>query len=350
MSAILDVNRRDFVPVTTVRDVDAVCRLYPLEPGSPALVDLTLARGDDALHRLSRRLLPILMREHQRAKLVFGSQIGTGKSTLLRRALADLEQAGDVTTVRLDIDKKTRDTVDYTLLMLWMASQTAKWFADHDMPLDGGVVADVASWFADRTLERETRERVEASIKTQAKAGIGWFGLSFLGQVSTGAIASQQNAELLQIKANLLRDPDALVGQMNLLFRHARQVLKRHGKPDRLLLAVDNLEKVPQDNTPPIFEAGQDPIMALDVDLLLTGPPAIGPSLKSMRNWPGGYVQMPAPRVRGEDGAPFQAGLDALFTVVTKRADSSVFASDAVIQTAIEQSDGDLRLLMRLIA
>lgn len=353
-TTILDVNDAAFRPVRTVEDVTFVCEVQPLQPGSPAWADLAPARRSDALKKLETKLRLTLKTQKATVKLAFGSHLGTGKSTELNRLLARLEDDRLATALPLQIDPELIDQLDWTLLVLWTASALAQAFHQREMPLDNGPVEAVARWFASELYETAERSRIETSATTQAQAKAGGsvfgFGLAYLTQIAAGITHSRDRTKTVKIKGDLVRIGDTLIDQMNLLLRHARSVLQRHGKPDRLILAFDNLEKLPAETAAELFGAGERALMRLDVDCVFTAPLALETRLRAMEVWSGGFIGLPAPCVCDEHGQAFEPGITALAAVVAKRIHIDVFAEgDATIRQAVTLSGGSVRHLMLIL-
>ncbi|KIG16842.1 Type II secretory pathway, ATPase PulE/Tfp pilus assembly pathway, ATPase PilB [Enhygromyxa salina] len=171
---------------------------------------------------------------------VIGHQ-GMGKTTLLRKAMADLRPLG---IMPVYIDALTAfDQGDLLLpdLILVVAREVISVLSDQGIALDAAIVDATYHWFADELLTRTYATQIEASIGTGAQAGVD---LPLLAKFSGRFAASLKtdNEYRKVIRQHAVRDVNELIRRVNILLDGAHAALA--GRSQQLCVVFDNLEKL----------------------------------------------------------------------------------------------------------
>jgi hypothetical protein len=153
-----------------------------------------------------------------------------------------------------------------------------------------------------------------------------------------------------QIRQNLQNYATELRDRVNDFFDHARVILKKAGKPDRLLIVQDNLDRLKRDTARPLFENGGEMLTGLRADLIYTAPLALSLAPYDIRQLFGHVFTMPNVKVRLRTGEPHKTGTDGLVALVGKRlALNLIFENEKVVRYLAEKSGGSVRDLIRLL-
>jgi hypothetical protein len=202
---------------------------------------------------------------------VIGHQ-GMGKTTLLRKAMADLRPLG---IMPVYIDALTAfDQGDLLLpdLILVVAREVISTLAEQGIALDATIVDATYHWFADELLTRTYAEQIEASIGTQAQAGVD-FPLLAKFSARFAASLKTDNEYRKEIRQHAVRDVNELVRRVNILLDGAHAALSE--RKQQLCVVFDNLEKlIDRDMVAKAVLAPAQELRALRVHMVLFLHPA----------------------------------------------------------------------------
>lgn len=236
---------------------------------------------------------------------------------------------------------------------MWTVDEVAREFEKRGHPVDENELSQVTIWFAETTIEKSTDWKKEIGLETQAegsaKAGIpGMFSLKLLARLKSMIVGSEtsrkQMRQRLQHYANELRD------RVNAFLDHARDVLEKAGKPSRLLIVQDNLDRLRRDTARRLFESGGDMLLEIRADLIYTAPLALNLAPYDIRQVFDHVFTMPNVKVRLRSGRPHADGIKGLLDLVGRRlAIDRVFESEKVARFLVEKSGGSVRDLIRLL-
>ncbi len=168
-------------------------------------------------------------------------QVGTGKSTLIRKAMDDLRPLG-IMPVFIDV-LTYFDQSDFGLpdVMLVIVRAVIAELEAQNIALDANVTEATYRWFADELLTHESRKQIEASLGVDATAGIEFpllakFSAKFASSLKTN------NEYRTEIRQRAFRDINDLIRRVNLLLEGAHAALAH--RKQQLCIVFDNLEKV----------------------------------------------------------------------------------------------------------
>lgn len=325
----------------------------PLGPDDKRYAPLDDARGTSELRDL-RVYLENCAQTGCRACAAFIGHRGSGKTTELQRLEGEL--SGVFTALHLEVDKSLQHECDYTDLLLWLADSLARYFRDKEMPLDGARVKAVADWFAERTIENadalKSEVALETTAKTKAKAGTNlWFlaySLELLAKLTARVSGSSEHRK--HSRRQLQSYSADLLAKVNDLLAHAREVLKAKGRPARILIVQDNLDRLQPEPAMNLFSQNGDFLTQIDADCLWTAP--INARLAPFRlgNLFEKTFTMPTVTVHDQKNQRVSIGVDSLVNLVAKRINLDlVFESNAVVEYLSAQSGGSVRDLLRLV-
>lgn len=171
---------------------------------------------------------------------VIGHQ-GTGKSTLVGKAMASLRPLG---VMPIYIDALTEfDQGDLLLpdVVLVIARAVIAELAAQNITLDADVVTAIYTWFAEELLTETQATQISASLGGEAQVGVD---IPFLAKFVSRFVASLKtdNEYRREIRRHALRDVNVLLDRANLLLRKAHEALA--ARKQELCVVFDNLEKL----------------------------------------------------------------------------------------------------------
>lgn len=337
-------------PAKTLMDVARTVTLQPLEPldlryvdPSPGLDTLELGQ----LRRAARKLAVA----GGYGKIVLSGHKGCGKTTELKRLERDLTDVFTPVHLEIDLDSSLKEDFDYSLFLLWLTEGLVAFFADLECPLPAKEVESIGDWFAERTETKLDKDEIRASLEfnAEAKARFGFAGVGFgvLSRLKSQVMGSSEKR--LEIKRRLRNFPHELLDRVNQLLLTAREILRRKGKPQRLLIVQDNLDRLSQGASVDFFLDNGDLLKRLNVDVIFTAPVGVTLAPRKIADVFEANFMMPTIKVASMDGAPFDEGLKVLRQAVAHRVAPELFAAPKLIDQLIRLSGGSVRDLMRLL-
>jgi len=325
----------------------------PLPAGDPRYVDTREARGSElTFTRLARKFgwdpgKDLFFAPREKHILFFG-HIGSGKTTELRHYARQLNASGRFYVVEVDVlSKLDRNNLQYAEVLLAMAESLFERLRDENVPLGEAVLEPIRSWFASTIASRSISSEFSAQLKTALQAGGGIPGLiqllaSFTAAFKTGA--SQKTEWRQEIRNGFT----SLANAFNTLIGTAEAALDRDGRGTRLLFLIDGTDKMRSADTQQFFVQDAEQLLAIKGLVIYTAPlhlkydGRLGGKLDA-------DIVLPMIKLQEQDGSPFSPGLEAMRELLLKRADRSLFASEAEVERLVDCSGGHPRELLRLL-
>ena len=341
-----------FRPAGTLAEVARQATLEPLKPGDPRYVDLSAGQETKDLRLLHQYVEDQSADERRYALAAFSGHRGCGKTTQLLRLQDEL--APRFTSIHVFADETILQDpdLDYPDLMLWLVDQLVREFDKRKHPLDERLLADVVEWFASRTQEDVKTLRAEATAETEAEAsgeaGLYFVNLKMLARIKSmvqGSIERRQT-----IRRELQRYSTDLLSRVNQLLDGAARVLERNRKSPDLLIVQDNLDRLGAEPAERLFIENGDLLGKLNAHAIYTAPVRmiLSAAANTGHIFEHGYT-LPMVKVQRKGGQAFDKGIDALVSVIAKRADYKVFGDLKVARYLARMSGGSVRDLMRLL-
>ncbi|MBL9155075.1 MAG: hypothetical protein JNK37_21515 [Verrucomicrobiales bacterium] len=326
----------------------------PLGPDDPRYVPLGDGRGTQELVELEAILRNAARVPKAYAKCAFVGARGSGKSTYLLHLEKELQDEGLFTPIHIYLDASLESDCDYSDIYLWIGDQIAQAFQEADHPLDDDVLSRFTLWFADKAFtdasEWKKEIGLEASVEASARTGLpGIFSLKLLARLKSMIVGSETSRR--EIRRHVQNYATELRDLMDALLDHAREVLKKAGKPERLLIVQDNLDRItPREKAQHLFYSGGDMLVSIRADIIFTAPVAMNLApIDIGRTFPH-VITMPNVKVRLRNGDLHPAGIDSLVRLIDRRISIDlVFESPEVARYLAEKSGGSVRDLIRLL-
>lgn len=343
-------------PAKTLMDVARTVTLQPLPVGDRRYVDLAPGAGTDNLELLRQKLQDAAAGAvtdedgSNFLKMLISSHRGCGKTTELLRIESEVSQ--QFTSLHLGLDDSLRDEFDYTLFCLCLVEELADQFFKAGMPLPKDEVESVDRWFAEKIVTDKSTITGSVGLETEAeaKAGGGLLGFQFGFLSRAKASARGDRTRQIEIKSIMRRHSGELIDKVNQIFATASQTLRLHGRPDRLLIVQDNLDRLSRETALDFFEGKVEMLRDLRAHMIFTPPNAIIlANTKIQDKFDDAYV-LPMIKLRTMNGEDYQPGLDVMRAVVASRIDVSLFETPDLIDRLVMLSGGSVRDLIRLLS
>lgn len=324
-----------------------------LVDGDPRYVETQAARGSEKTFvQLARKFgwdpdSNAFFAPNEKHVLFFG-HIGSGKTTELRRFASKLNESKRFYVVEVDIlSKLDRNNLQYTEALMAMAEALLERMAADAYTLDETDLAPVREWFGTTLSTSTTTRELSAELKTGIEAGGGIPGLVklFAGFTSAFKTGSSQKNEWRQEIRNRFT---TLAAAFNKLIRAAERELARQGRAERVLFLMDGTDKMRGEDTQQFFVQDAEQLLAIQTLVIYTAPldlkydGRLGGKLDA-------DMVLPMIKLQERDGNRCEAGWRALQGLLLRRADRSLFATEADIRRLVEFCGGHPRELLRLL-
>ena len=336
-------------PAENLQEAVNALQLDPLDAGNRFYADLAGARSSNDLAKLESRLRESATHGHTRCHLGLRGHRGSGKSTELLRME---DRLSDVFfPVHLFLDQTLHLDADYPDLFLWLVECLGRRLVEEKVPIDRAHLEKVAGWFAEVTRTRETSSEATMELAAEAEAtakyGIFGTGLKLLARVKSAFIGSTRRR--LEMREELQRYAQELLATVNNFLDHASAALQQGGKPRRLLIVQDNLDRLDRTAAIKLFrDAG--PIIT-DLQGTFVWTPPVG-SHMPLFNIDHVLTVFDLPTIAARDrlGMENPTAIDGLTRLVANRLNIPlIFAKPDLVRELILSSGGSVRDLLRLI-
>ena len=274
-------------------------------------------------------------------KILFVGHTGSGKSTELNRVALSLESDYIVSQFSIDsfVDYASISYIDVLFVILEELLQTVKLY---NYDVDESTLEDIVNYWNDECKITSSTE-TETKISTSAEGKLAFLNMLSV-KINSFLQAGCKSRD--EIKRTIEPSIPQLVKYMNNLIHDVKRVVG----DKKLLMIIDNLDKLDLKATKELFVDHSKMITSLDMNIIYTFPIFMFYSRDFMHISP--YFDdcflLSMVKVKKPTGEPNKIGEDVLKEIVGKRADLSLFEKN-VLNFAIEKSGGCIRTLMNFI-
>ena len=341
-------------PATTLADSSSRLQLDPVGPDSSLYLDLGAARGTKELGKLEFHLRNAARQPNAWAHCAFIGNRGSGKSSFLLNLEKKFTVEKVFTPVHIYLDPSLESDCEYSDLFLWMVDQIAAAFQLLGHPVDDAALSKIVIWFADKTYSSQTEWKKEIGLETsaeaEAKTGLPYiFSIKLLARLKSMVSGSEATRKEIRRKAQ--NYASELLELVNEFLDHSHDKLRAAGKPARLLIVQDNLDRIRSaEKARQLFDSGADMLLGLRADVIYTAPLAINIAPLNLANVFQHVFTMPNVKLWQQNGERHDQGVNDLVKLVGKRLSvPDVFDTQATLLFLIDQSGGSVRELLRLL-
>ncbi|KIG11934.1 Type II secretory pathway, ATPase PulE/Tfp pilus assembly pathway, ATPase PilB [Enhygromyxa salina] len=213
-----------------------------IKPGDPRFADFDaiLAREHYGVSSNLKRHFRGILQDPQWMHIGIVGHKGTGKTTLVRKAMTELRSEG-VMAVQIDAMLEL-DQGNFTFadMMLVVARSVIACVQDQNIEIDGALVQLIMDWFAVELLEEEHRKEITAAAEAKVGSGPALALLAEISATVTAALKSD-NVYRQMIRRQAERNLAELVARVNALLDGVHAALEP--RRQQLCVVFDNLEK-----------------------------------------------------------------------------------------------------------
>ncbi len=274
-------------------------------------------------------------------KILFVGHSGSGKSTELNKVALALENDYIVSQFSIDsfVDYASVTYIDVLFVILEELINTIK---QYDYDIDDEMLAEIYAYWNDECTSTEVIED-EAKLSASSDAKIG-----LLDMLSLKISAFLQSG--YKVREETKRKIEPSVSQLIKLMNNLIIQIKNAIGNKKLLMIIDNLDKLDLNTTTELFVDHSKMITSLNMNIIYTFPIFMFYSRDFMHISP--YFDdcflLSMIKVKKVDGTDNDDGKATLEEIVGKRANLELFEKD-VLKFAIEKSGGCIRTLMNFI-
>ncbi len=344
---------------TLIEEIDNVLQFSRALPstGHPFYTDFTGLRGEFKENRLYRAMNlkpPNLTYDYEinksnRFRLFLAGMRGSGKSTELNKIIQEIDKPDALFCIKCSVDEELNmDHVEFMDVLICLLEKLVLKAEEKGVQLDKDAIRFLQNWFDERVTE--INKSVSGYVAVEAGV-MGEFGLPFLakifGSLRTGFKGSKEQAD--SIRRVFRHRFGEFAERFNTFVLLAADTLRQQNMGRDVLFIVDGLEKT---NTAPVRRAiiidNAESIKSIKANLLLTLPIELMSEVRKVKDY-ADVLPFPFVKIREQDGSFLPATLEKFKEFITRRIDTRLFESDAVIDRAARFSGGSPRELLRLL-
>ncbi len=234
----------ELVRANTVEEAfDALDPFALVKPSDPFFADIEadLPREHFGVSEELKRHFRAIRKRRRWQHLGIVGHKGTGKTTLVRKAMAELRDQGVMAVqinAQLAVDQGGFTFADMILII---ARSVIGWLADQRIDLDAELVEQLQRWFAEELLEETQSKQISSAIEGTAGAENKLALLAAFSAKLTASLKTDNDYRRI-IRSRAERDPLDLLRRMNLLLDGAHRALE--ARQQQLCVVFDNLEKI----------------------------------------------------------------------------------------------------------
>lgn len=326
-----------------------------LEPDDPRRVDTQTARGSQkTLDRLARKFGLLLdsgrfVPPAQKHVLFFG-HVGSGKTTELKFYARELKRSKRFFSVDVDVSVDLdRNNLQYADLLMAMSRALLARLQAVGANLPKDAFKALEDWFAETVSSHAEIKDFAAEIQAGVSAK---HGIPFLAELfGRFSVAFRTNATYKEELRRVIRNRFSDFSEaFNRLINRAHEVLRDKAGMDgvRILFFIDGTDKLRDEDTKRLFISDVELLLSVNTFAVYAAPI----TLKSHDGLTGKLdttLTLPMIKLSNREGTVCQEGRAALRAILLKRADKSLFASDAVVESLVDYCGGHPRELLRLL-
>lgn len=317
--------------------------------------DATEARTGDTYSGFVEKMELLLEDSHNSLihKLFIG-HAGVGKTTELYRLKHIAEENGFLTCFgRCDVDLDASD-IEYTDVLFYILDLLVNKACENELKISEHVVKKIENYWNSNTELVKTismQGEVEVSAGLEAEVGIKKV-IKLLAGVK--AILKNSAESKKEVRTQIEPRSSELINQIKEVIEEIRNQLQEKERPSTPFVILDGLDKIPLGQARKIFQENGSRFQGLQIHLLVTFPISLSytPEYKDIQIWFPNPEKLPMIKIRNWQQGQYQEnyteGVETLKAIIAKRADLSLFTSEA-LDELIKYTGGYIRDLFRCV-
>lgn len=325
-----------------------------LKPDDPRNVDTEAARGSQkTFARLAKKvgLDPNSGDFYPASKshvLIFG-HTGSGKTTEIRKAGKRLSELGHHYVVEVDVLRELdRNNLSYPDVLLALAKTLLEKLEDDGKEVDAKGLEPLVRWFDEHVISRDSTRDMGMELKAGAEIGakIPHLGKLFAAFTSSIKFNSTHKDSLRTVVRNSFT---VFSEAFNNLVQQAEVSLSFGSNPKRILFIVDGTDKLNGEDTKSFFRDNTEQLLEIRSLIWYTAPIQMKFEGWFDRGKLDADLLLPMIKLHTPQGERVETGWQVMRSILLRRADQSLFASEEVIDILVGNSGGHPRELLRLL-
>lgn len=326
----------------------------PLGPDDRRWVDTKTARGEFSFDPLFRSLGVdcrswTLRAPPERAYLLFCGHRGCGKSTELRRVQRQLDRPGLFVAILLDATQALDpNNLQYQDVLLALARALLDEIGQQGVSLDPVHLDRLASWFDERIEKHEATRQFATEVKAglRGEAGIPLLSKIFAELTTAFRTNSTYKEELRRVVRNHFTE---FAGAFNQLVAAAEKACRAQGLGHRVLFLVDGTDRLRGDDAESFFVSDVYQLQLVQALFLYSAPIHLVHGGAALKEGFTDTFTLPMIKIATREGKQNPAGIEALRSLLYRRAPRELFDGPGTADYLIEHSGGHPRDLLRLL-
>lgn len=303
-------------------------------------VDTSEARGRDVVDEI---VYIFNMNKSFEKKILFGGHLGCGKTTELYRVERRLSDDYLVVpfSVKLELDPNKLEYVDLLFAILAKVVEAAK---NEKIRIDDSVVSNIIHYWKDQTSVKYVNE-IAYNADADVEVKLNWLNTllaKLKASLKLGGTIREETKEI--VESNLM----FLISSINEIVDEINKKLSKKNK--KILVIVEDLEKLRLDKCKNLFIENRDALVAINLDIIYTFPISLYYSeyFNEISSDFFSSIILSMIKVKERDGNDCAKGISCLKEIVKKRCVDGLIDDDA-LDFFIKKSGGSIRDLFSMI-
>jgi energy-coupling factor transporter ATP-binding protein EcfA2 len=281
------------------------------------------------------------------ARILFYGHRGCGKSTELNKLSEEL--AAGYAVVKFSVEKEMNMTQVFTEdLLLVICEQLLRFASFSNLHVEPALLDPVNRFFAEITTTQTAGRDAAIAASAGARAGIPDFLSSLLSIfASLSADIRTSTSQKETAVSRVRKRPADLLHNANSIINAVRDALPK-GK--RLLVIVEDLDKLDIDTAYPIFVRNVNLLCGLDTNIIYTIPVFLffSPDVEAFRSKFDAVFRLPMIKTSEPPDTDVKTGFDTVRAVVLARVEQSLIADEA-LDLLVRKTGGVLRHIFQAL-
>jgi Cdc6-like AAA superfamily ATPase len=333
-------------PVKTLDELKRILDPKPLrlEELEDLFVETNAARDAEVSRRVE---IAEILAEGVNTKVLLAGHGGTGKSTELVKFRSEHQDSFAFVQLSIIVDGDPAK-VNIEGLLVLIAETVLRQMRDQGIALNEDSLKKIHAWFQETFKVRESSRSYDGEVGGGIAAQESYLAkLVGLTADLKGSIKTGSDVVWKTIQKNESRLPD-LAAHCGELLKEAELAVQRTGQ--RLLLVVEDLDKIPVGAADRLFIENPAPLAGLPVQSVFTAPIFIlcNPRAAVLDSH-FEIVTMPMIKVEDQEGRRYEPGWEAIRKILAHRIDLAACIDEDAIDLAIDKTAGVLRHLFQTL-
>jgi hypothetical protein len=340
------MNARVIQKARTLEELRLVCRAEPLDSDMLRSFFVETGQARDAHRNIRDQIRTTLAGTHD-ARILFYGHRGCGKSTELNKLSEEL--AGEFKVLKFSVENEMNMSQVYAEdLLLVLCEQLLRFAIDSKLRVNKKLLEPVNKYFATATTTQSGRRGSSLSASAGGKTGASPLLEALIGLFASFSAEIRTSTSLEEtVVARLRKRPADLLHHANMLINAVREAMP---EGTRLLIMVEDLDKLDIDVAYPVFVRNVNLLCGLHTDIIYTIPVFLffSPDVEAFRPKFDAVFRLPMIKTLEPPDNKAEPGFETVRNIVLARVDRSLITGDA-LDLLVEKTGGVLRHVFQVL-